>query len=102
MYFCIVTKHTLSNLDSDLLICFVYLSPENLRFYRTTNEFAMKLHESCFLRPEVLNLNADLIIMDDLNVRVGIGDDFINDSHVVPLLSNYEDQKKRIVRQSNK
>lgn len=47
--------------------------------------------ERCFLRPEVLNLEADLEIIGDLNARVGRRDDFINDNHVIPLLSDYEE-----------
>ena len=62
-----------------------------MTIHRFTDEACIQLLESCFLRPELLNRDASLLIMGDLNARVGTMDDFINDNHHVPLLNDYEE-----------
>ena len=62
---------TLFNSNRDIILSFVYLPPDNSPFYKTTDEAGIQLLESCLLRPELLNRDANLLIMGDLNARVG-------------------------------
>ena len=78
------------NLEQSLLMCFIYLPPENSHFYRNTEISGIKCLENQLLKPEFINLGANLIIKGDLNARVAERDDDFNDVHIVSTLRNYE------------
>lgn len=79
---------TVFNLERDLIMCFIYLPTENSPCFGTSG---IKLLENYLLKPEFMNLDANLLIMRDLNAGVGENDDLINDNHVVPSLRHYEE-----------
>lgn len=81
----------LFNHSRDIILCFIYLPPENSPFYRTTETSGIALLESQLLTSEIVNKEASLIILGDLNARVSDIDDFINDNNIVPILEDYED-----------
>ena len=84
-------NHLLFKLGHKLIMSFIYLPPDRSPFYANTDATGIKLLENHLLKPEIMNLDAKLIILGDLNAGVADRDDFVNDNYVVPSLQNYED-----------
>ena len=74
-----------------MILCFIYLTPENSPFYWNTDLRGIHLLESELTRPEITNEGAHFIILGDLNARVSDKADYLNENHIVAPLRDYEE-----------
>ena len=80
----------LFSLEESLLLCFIYLPPDNSPFYGNADTCGIKCLENHLLKPEIARLGANILILGDVNTRTADRDDYINEIHVVPALRHYE------------
>ena len=81
----------LFSLEESLLLCFIYLPPDNSPFYRNVDTCGIKCLENHMLKPEIARFGANMLILGDVNARTAERDDYINEIRVVPTLRHYEE-----------